>query len=80
MIAYVQAESFTHWLAAINARLAKLATDKADGGIWDPTEPLSNCASINNSKAQRLKSCHRRLTPPCSSDQVEMEHIWLLMN
>jgi hypothetical protein len=80
MIAYVQAESFTHWLTTINARLAKLASDRADGGIWNPTEPLLNCATTDSSKVQRLKSRHRRLTPPCPSDRVEMDHIWLQMN
>lgn len=80
IIAYVQAESFTHWLAAINSRLIKLATDGVDDGIWNPSEPLSDTASAHSSKVQRLKSCHRRLCPPCSTANTEMEHIWLLMN
>jgi hypothetical protein len=80
MIAYVQAESFTHWLTAINARLAKLATEGADDGIWTPAEPLASCTSTNRTEAQRFKSRHRRLRPPCSSDKIEMDHIWLLMN
>jgi hypothetical protein len=80
MIAYVQAESFAHWLTAINARLTKLATDRADDGIWNPTEPLSSCTSAHGAEVHRFKSCHRRLSPPCSSDKVEMEHIWLQMN
>jgi hypothetical protein len=80
MIAYVQAESFNHWLTAINARLGKLATDGADDGIWNPIEPLTNCSSAHSPEVQRLKSYHRRLCPPCTSDNVEMEHIWLLMN
>lgn len=80
MIAYVQAESFTHWLTAINTRLVKLAADGVDEGIWNPSEPLSNCTSAHSPEVQRLKSCHRRLRPPCSSDNLEMEHIWLRMN
>jgi hypothetical protein len=80
MIAYVQAESFTHWLAAINARLAKLATEGADNGIWNPAEPLSSCTPAHGAEVHRLRSCHRRLSPPCSSDNVEMEHVWLRMN
>lgn len=80
MIAYVQAESFSHWLIAINNRLAKLATDGVDDGIWNPTEPLSDSAPAHSPEVQRLKSCHRRLRPPCSSDSVEMDHIWLMMN
>jgi hypothetical protein len=80
MIAYVQAETFTHWLTAINRRLAKLATDGVDDGIWNPSEPLSSCTSTQSADVHRLKSCHRRLRPPCASDHVEMEHIWLLMN
>lgn len=80
MIAYVQAESFNHWLTAINARLGKLATDGADDGIWNPIEPLTNRSSAHSPEVQRVKSCHRRLCPSCTSDNVEMEHIWLLMN
>lgn len=80
IIAYVQAKSFAHWLIVINARLAKLADDGVDQAIWNPYEPLSNRNSDRDSKVQRLKSCHRRLCPPCSSDKVEMEHIWMLMN
>jgi hypothetical protein len=80
MLAYVQAESFAHWLIAINARLTKLATDRADDGIWNPTKPLSSCTSTRGAEVHRLKSCHRRLSPPCSSDKVEMEHLWLRMN
>jgi hypothetical protein len=80
MVAYVEAEPFAHWLTAINARLAKLATDRTDDGIWNPTEPLSSCTSAQGAELHRLKSCHRRLSPPCSSDRVEMEHIWLRMN
>lgn len=80
MIAYVQAETFNHWLTTINTRLAKLANDGVDEGIWNPTEPLSHSTSAHSPEVQRFKSCHRRLRPPCSTDKVEMEHIWLLMN
>ncbi|MEI9866222.1 MAG: hypothetical protein WDN00_17040 [Limisphaerales bacterium] len=80
MIAYVQKGSFVHWLTIINARLAKLATDYTDNGVWSSSEALSNSATSGNREVQRLKSLHRRLCPPCSSDKVEMEHIWLLMN
>lgn len=80
IIAYVQKESFAHWLTAINTRLAKLATDGVDGGIWNPPEPLSDYTSAPSPEVQRLKSRHRRLRPPCSTESMEMEHIWLLMN
>lgn len=80
IIAYVQAKSFAHWLTAINTRLAQLATDVADAGLWNPPETLTNCASTHSSDTKRFKSCHRRLKPPCSSDNVKMEHIWLRMN
>ena len=80
IIAYVQGESFTHWLSVINDRLAQLASDGTDGGMWNPVEPLSSAASAVGVIVQRLNSCHRRLRPPCCSASVEMEHIWLLMN
>jgi hypothetical protein len=80
MIAYVQKESFAHWLAAINSRLTKLANDGLDDGIWNPSEPLRYRSSVHNHVVQRLQSNHRRLCPPCSTANMEMEHIWLLMN
>ena len=80
IIAYVQAKCFAHWLTAINARLAKLATEEVDGGIWNPAEPLSHGTSTHSVDTQRFKSCHRRLKPPCSSSKIEVEHIWLRMN
>ena len=80
MVAYVQAESFAHWLAVINARLVQLATNGTDEGIWNPSELLSSATSAMGVVVQRLNSRHRRLRPPCCSDRVEMEHLWLLMN
>jgi hypothetical protein len=80
IIAYVQTESFAHWMAAINSRLAKLAIEQADNGIWNPCEPLFNYHLDPISEVLRLTSFHRRLQPPCCSDKVEMEHFWLRMN
>lgn len=80
MIAYVQSESFSHWLTTINARLAKLADDGTDEGIWNPFELLSGAPPPHSTEVHRLSSRHRRLQPPCCSDSVNMEHIWLRMN
>jgi len=80
MIAYVQAESFTHWHKLINERLAKLADDRADSGDWSPVESLSCVAPSSGTDVQRYSSRHRRHSPPCCSDCVEMEHLWLVTN
>ena len=80
IIAYVQAESFNHWLTIINARLALLAENGTDDGLWHPAEVLS-CGSVTKGvDIQKLASNHRRLVPPSSSNAVDMEHLWLRMN
>ena len=78
IIAFVQSESFTHWLIAINERLNKLATVGADEGLWSPAEPLS--AETSGNDLYRINSRHRRLQSPSSSDLIEIEHLWLQMN
>ena len=80
LIAYVQSESFSYWLTTINARLAKLADDHTDDGIWNPYEPLSVDPPPDSTQIHKLSSRHRRLQPPCCSDAVDMEHFWLRMN
>lgn len=80
IIAYVQSETFVHWLTVINARLAKLAADGADGGIWDRSESLSHNQPLQNADVQKFTSRHHRLQPPCCSRTVDMEHLWLRMN
>lgn len=79
MIAYVQAESFAHWEKLINERLAKLADDGADGD-WSPVESLTSAASVSGADVHRYNSRHRRHCPPCCSDCVEMEHLWVVRN
>ena len=80
IIAYVQAESFSHWLMIINARLALLAENGTDDGLWQPAEALSGASATEDANIQKLTSNHRRLVPPSSSNAVDMEHLWLRMN
>ena len=80
MIAYVQAESFNHWHAIINARLALLAENGTDDGLWHPAEVLSGVSVTEGADIQKLTSNHRRMVPPSSSNAVDMEHLWLGMN
>ena len=79
IIAYVQAESFSHWLTIINARLTLLSANRADHNLWHPAELLTGDYSTS-ADLQRLTSSHRRLAPPSSSNVVNMEHLWLRMN
>lgn len=78
IVAFVQSESFTHWLTTINERLNNLATDGADDGLWSPAEPLS--AETAGNDLYKINSRHRRLQPPSHSNIVEIEHLWLQMN
>jgi len=80
IIAYVQEESFDHWLAIINARLALLSKNGTDEGLWRPAEALFGDASNQGADVQKLTSKHRRLVPPSSSSTIDMEHLWLRMN
>ena len=80
IIAYVQAESFNHWLTTINARLSLLAESSTDDGLWHPAEVLSRAVATDGIDIQKFASHHRRLVPPSSSTVVEMEHLWLRMN
>jgi hypothetical protein len=80
IIAYVQSESFSHWLSLVNGRLSKLADDSADGGLWAPAEVLSVGYASGRSILYKLESRHRRLRPPGSSDSVALGHLWLSMH
>jgi len=80
IIAYVQFESFAHWLTIINERLNKLGHDGPDNGAWSPAEILSTVATAFGADIQRLVSKHRRSKPPAHSEAIDIEHFWLRMN
>lgn len=80
IIAYLQAESSKHWLRVINERLTELALRGSDGGLWNPSELLTLGASVVPTRVNRLSSQHKRVQPPCCSDNVNMDHLWLQIN
>jgi hypothetical protein len=80
IIAYVQSESFTHWLTTINERLKKFATDSFDNGVWSPAETLSTMTTAFSADLHRIISRHKRSMPPAHSEAVDIEHFWLRMN
>lgn len=80
MIGYVQKESFDHWSSAINTRLASLAKQGSDGGLWEPAESLSAEGSASIARTKRLISQHKRRRPPCCSESVVIHHLWLAIN
>lgn len=80
IIAYVQKDSFLHWLTTINHRLKKMADDGTDDALWSPLELLSAETQCTNSNCQKLGSSHQRLQPPAASGRVRIEHLWLLMS
>ncbi|MFT5622725.1 MAG: hypothetical protein ACI9FZ_000650 [Bacteroidia bacterium] len=77
IIAYVQSESFAHWLATINERLVKLADNNTDHGLWSPSELLSTNTIAPNNDIQQLLSQHRRIS---DSACIDIEHLWILTN
>lgn len=76
IIAYVQDETFGHWLAHINNRLKRLANENADEGLWNPVEVLSDAVP----DLGKFESMHRRLQQKCSTTSIHIEHLWLRMN
>ncbi len=76
IIGYVQSESLDHWLETINARLAKLAKEAVDDGLWDPAEFLTKAGMMNLEDLQRFQSSHRRN----DSSEVSIRHLWVSMN
>lgn len=79
IIAYVQEQSFSHWLETINTRLAKLAGDGVDDGLWCPCE-LLGVRNIRRTDLYSLNSIHRRTKNQSTNDVIEVEHLWLQMN
>lgn len=79
IIAYIQKESFSHWLNTINLRLEEMATFIADSGLWNPEELISCSAGGGNAVCIKLASKHRRLQPPCDLPVVQIDHFWLWM-
>lgn len=80
LIGYVQKETFEHWFSIINARLSSLAGAVVDANLWKPVEPLSAGISVRPADVRRLSSIHRRSCPPCASNSVMMDHLWVAMN
>ena len=75
VIAYVQEETFEHWVAAINGRLSQLAEKGTDEGRWDPVEHLVGQVSEDEVRLCKLESTHRR-----ASNSIQIKHLWLQMN
>jgi hypothetical protein len=78
IIAYIQEKSFAHWLQTINARLAKLAGDAVDDGLWSPTEFLK-ARNLTRADLHPLISTHRR-KGQTTGNQIQINHLWLQMN
>lgn len=79
IIAYVQEQSFAHWLETINARLRKLASEAADNGFWSPAEHLT-AQSLTRDDLHKFHSRHKRMTKSFLTDIVNIFHLWLQMN
>jgi hypothetical protein len=79
IIAYVQSETFAHWLAKVNERLASLADSSSDDGIWSPNELLSLLTAESKSDVSKLHSRHQRKRK-AGTDHIDIEHLWLRMN
>ena len=75
MIAYVQEQTFAHWLGQVNAWIRDLAADS--NTAWsdsDALQPLSDDSVVG---LCALKSQHRRAG---GLGECELRHLWIKMN
>jgi len=74
MIAYVQNETFAHWLAQVNNWIAALAADSSSE--WDCSDSLQEVTDDGVTRLRTLRSSHRR----DGLEEIELRHLWIKMN
>ena len=75
MIAYIQAESFNHWLTAINARLAKLAAARNETVIENARAILVAVAQNYADGDVNAGTCRNYLTGWLKAFQIGRAHV-----
>ncbi len=74
MIAYVQDETFAHWLAQVNHWIAALADESSSK--WDRSDRLQEVTDDVATGLRTLRSCHQR----DGLAELELRHLWIKMN
>jgi hypothetical protein len=74
MIAYVQAQTFAHWIDQVNSWIESLAADA--GSEWSLSDRLDPVTDDIAARLCTLRSCHRR----AGLNDLELRHMWIKMN
>ena len=72
MIAYVQEQTFDHWLDQVNGWIRALAVDV--GSLWSDSDTVHLLVSDSNAGLRTLASRHRRVG---RLDDCELRHLWV---
>nr|VFK79011.1 MAG: hypothetical protein BECKSD772D_GA0070982_103221 [Candidatus Kentron sp. SD] len=78
MIAYVQEQTFEHWLRRVNGWISDLAK-KTDSG-WSDLDVIEKMKGNSVGGACRLRSRHERLGEAEKFEEIEIDHLWIDMN
>lgn len=74
MIAYVQEQSLSYWMAQVNCWIQDLATE--DDSVWNDSDSLQLVCDNTTAKVSTLKSEHRRVG---GLGCCELRHLWISM-
>ncbi|MFA4836630.1 MAG: hypothetical protein WC749_11245 [Dehalococcoidia bacterium] len=74
MIAYVQEQSFSHWLSQVNCWIRDLAAEP--NSAWSDSDILQLLSDDSAEGISTLKSQHRRAG---GLDECELRHLWISM-
>ena len=75
MIAYVQEQSFTHWLSQVNAWIGGLSA--WPGSPWSNSDALERMTDDSATGLCVLNSRHQRTG---GLEECELRHVWIRMN
>jgi hypothetical protein len=74
MIAYVQDQTFAHWIGRVNCWIESLAADP--GSEWSLSDRIEPVRDDIAARLCTLRSCHRR----AGLNDLELRHLWMKMN
>lgn len=75
VIAYVEEQSFSHWLARINGWITDLSTKT--NSAWNSSDSLREMEEDSNAGLCMLSSSHKRRG---GLSDCELRHLWIRMN
>lgn len=75
MIAYVQEQTFTHWLSQVNGWIRDLS--ERPSSAWSNLDALQQMTDDSVAGLVTLNSQHRRAG---GLDECELRHVWIRMN